>query len=263
MELKGKQKAAMLLMSLDRMSAAELLKGVDNEVIRDLAVELEYLDLTVLQDSRQNTEIALEFCNSLQAKERFYLKGFFGTVLKNTVGEKKTEQIETHIQNLLQKADPITSTRLALDLRNLDKDIRNGLLALVREKDIEIADMLAETMILWVDIPEVSDKSLQKALRKIDTKKLASAMVDGEDEIVEKIKSNISKRMAVRLEKKSTITSNATMDEIEEARKHIVTILRDMNIKGELSFVADDEARHIHGQYYQEDIIATNSVKDR
>ena len=170
MELKGKQKAAMLLMSLDRMSAAELLKGVDNEVIRDLAVELEYLDLTVLQDSRQNTEIALEFCNSLQAKERFYLKGFFGTVLKNTVGEKKTEQIETHIQNLLQKADPITSTRLALDLRNLDKDIRNGLLALLREKDIEVANMLAEMMILWVDIPEVSDESLQKALRKMDAK---------------------------------------------------------------------------------------------
>lgn len=260
--IKGKQKAAMLLMSLDRASAAELLKGVDNKVIRDLAVELEYLDLMGLQDNRENTEIAFEFCDSLEANERFHLSGFFGAVLKNTVGGEKAEQMQTQIQNLLQKADPITSGRLSLDLRNLDKDIRNGLLALVREKDIEVANMLAAMMILWSDIPQVSDETLQKALRGVDVKKLASALVSGEDEIVEKIKSNLSARMAVKLEKKSILISNATTDEIEDARKHIVKILRDMNIKGELTFVEDVEARHIHGQYYQQDIIATNSVKD-
>jgi flagellar motor switch protein FliG len=33
--LNGKQKAAMLLMSLDAVSAAELLKGVDSEVVQE------------------------------------------------------------------------------------------------------------------------------------------------------------------------------------------------------------------------------------
>ncbi|MCK5472800.1 MAG: flagellar motor switch protein FliG, partial [Planctomycetes bacterium] len=40
----GKQKAAMLLMSLDAVTAAELLKGMPPEKIRDIGTELAQLD---------------------------------------------------------------------------------------------------------------------------------------------------------------------------------------------------------------------------
>jgi flagellar motor switch protein FliG len=46
MGLTGKQKAAMLLMTLDAATAAELLKGIDPQVVQELAVELAYLDTT-------------------------------------------------------------------------------------------------------------------------------------------------------------------------------------------------------------------------
>ena len=262
MELKGKQKAAMLLMSLDTVTSAELLKGVDDKVLLELAVELEHLDAMGLQDNKQNYEIARQFCNSLQTKERFHFSGFFSMVLKNTVGEEKAEQIQTQIQNLLEKKGSVASISLAFDLRSLDKDLRNGLLAAVREKDSKVADIITDLMIFWGDIPLVSDRTTQKALRRIDTKKLALSLVGCKASIVEKIKNNISKWTAGRLEKKALTISNASADEIEEARKHIVKTLRSMNIKSELTFVEDD-ARYVDNQYYQEEIISTTSVKDQ
>jgi flagellar motor switch protein FliG len=42
--LTGKQKAAMLLISLDAASATELLKGVDSGKVEELAAELAHLD---------------------------------------------------------------------------------------------------------------------------------------------------------------------------------------------------------------------------
>ncbi|MBW8036086.1 MAG: hypothetical protein FVQ79_10765 [Planctomycetes bacterium] len=262
MELKGKQKAAMLLMSLDTVTAAELLKGVDNKVLQELAIELEHLDATGLQDSKQNAEIARQFCDSLRPKEIFCFKGFFNTVLKNTLGDEKAEQIQTQIQNFLKKKDPITSISLALDFRSLDKDIRNGLLASVREKDSNAADIIAGLMIFWGDIPLVSDRTIRKALRRIGTKELALSLVGCEDSTIEKIKNNISRWTIGRLEKKASVISNASTDDIEKARKHIVNILRDMNIKGELSFV-DDDATYIHNRNGLEEIIPSNSVKDQ
>jgi len=44
MVLTGKQKAAMLLMSLDAPTATELVKGLDTEVVNELAVELSHLE---------------------------------------------------------------------------------------------------------------------------------------------------------------------------------------------------------------------------
>ena len=76
MALTGKQKAAMLLMSLDAATAAELVKGLDPEVVKGLAVELAYLDAAGYKSNKQTAEIAREFYNSLQKSDVFNLNSF-------------------------------------------------------------------------------------------------------------------------------------------------------------------------------------------
>lgn len=66
MALTGRQKAAMLLMSLDATTAAELLKGVDAEVVQELALEVAYLDAAGYRSSKQSDEITRQFCSSLR-----------------------------------------------------------------------------------------------------------------------------------------------------------------------------------------------------
>ncbi|MGB2807474.1 MAG: FliG C-terminal domain-containing protein [Sedimentisphaerales bacterium] len=111
MALTGKQKAAMLLMSLDAATAAELLKGVNPELVQELAMELAYLDAAGYQSDEQGAQIARQFCNSLQADEEFHLKGFLKTMLKNTVGNEKAELIQTKIRDLGQERDPFIRIR--------------------------------------------------------------------------------------------------------------------------------------------------------
>lgn len=328
MGLSGKQKAAMLLMSLDAATAAELLKGVDPETVQELAVEVAYLDMSGQHKTGQGTKVARLFYRSLETEQAFHLKDFLGTMLKSTVGQEKADRIQTQIQELLQKRDPFISIRLAnsktlaailekehpkaiavvlselppkkssevlgflsdqirLDavtkmtggesvsheakiriaqmvcghlettsveaavgqdeamrkvavmLRNLNKEIRDGLLTNITQKDEEAAKMIARLMVIWEDIPEIMDRSLQEALREVDSQKLALALIGADETITVKIKNNISERAAATIEEETSLISAPKKADIEEAREKVVNVLRDMNEKGELNFIEE------------------------
>ncbi|MHC4075687.1 MAG: FliG C-terminal domain-containing protein [Planctomycetota bacterium] len=333
MVLTGKQKAAMLLMSLDAVSAAELLKGVNHEVVQELAVELAYLDAAGLRDSRESTEVACQFRDLLQPERGFHLKTFLDTMLKSTIGNEKAEQVQTQIENLLQKRDPFMSIRsadsqvlalvlgkehpqaaavvlselpvrkssevlgllardvrvgavsrmtgsgvvtaeakkriaemvnkrlenfigtreggsvqeggeqplrkVAVILRNLGKELRDGLLVAIQEKDTEAGRKVANLMIVWEDIRQVADRSLQEALRGIDSQKLTLALVRADETISEKIRSNISERAAAAIDEETLLMSASKKDDIAQARREIVNALRKINEKGKLHFIEE------------------------
>ena len=79
----GTQKAAMLLMSLDAATATELLKGLDAEDIHEIAMELAHIDVSNKISNNEKTQIAQEFCSSLQQMEarKFSMKAFLNEML--------------------------------------------------------------------------------------------------------------------------------------------------------------------------------------
>jgi len=331
MALTGKQKAAMLLMSLDAATAAELVKDLDADVVQELAVELANLDAAGFSGNKSG-KIVRQFHHSLQAGETFRLNGFLDEVLKSTVGEEKAGRIQTRIQDVLCNRDPFISIcsvdaqtlalvlgsehphtiavvlselpaakrlevlnyldgsirvsvigrlsdcktmtaeakalvaedvserlntiaihstgkplpswseqslrKVALIVRDLDKEIRDGLLSAIRDKDSRAGEMVAELMVIWADIPQVTDKSLQEALKSVDANKLALALQDADKEIAEKIRANLSGRAASVDEKASLIPAPAEKD-IEDAREQIVRIMRELNEKNGLVFVEE------------------------
>ena len=343
MALTGKQKAAMLLMSLDTVTASELLKGVDTEMVQELAVELAHLDGAGSSRNSQSLKLTRQFCNSLQTNHGFRVKGFLKELLKSTVGDEKTEQIQTGIQELLCKDDPFISIRsadsqtvakilknehpqtaavvlselpveknaevlsfldwgirvcvvsrmsscgvmsaeaktriaetvcrcldavaapvlscesknggaggslptqfepslrkLAVLLRNLVKEIRDGLLGAIQGKNRQAGEMVADLMIVWEDIPHIADRSLKEALRQIDVRKLGLALVKADDRFFRKMKSNISEPMAVMLEEEAIFMSAYKKKDVEEAREEIVRVLREMNERGEIAFIEEE-----------------------
>lgn len=331
--LTGKQKAAMLLMSLDSTAAAELLKDVDAEAVQELAVELAHLDATGFTNNRQDLGVAQQSCKSLPPSHGFRINGFLKEVLKSSVGEEKTEHIQTGIQELLYKNDPFKSIcsaepkalatilenehpqtaavvlseipaekktevlsfldwgirvsivnrmsdcgamsaqaksritgvvckrleavttgkanghlsaqskpsirKMSVILRNMGKEIRDSLLGAIRGKDKHTGEMVADLMIFWEDIPQISDRSLQKALRRIDIKKLALALLRADNHLIQKIKSNISETMAAVLNEQMLLMSAYGQDDIEQAKEDVVDILREMNEKSELTFMEE------------------------
>jgi flagellar motor switch protein FliG len=330
-QLKGKQKAAMLLMGLDAPTAGELLKGMDSQMVQELALELAYLDASGYRDSKESIELAMDFCNHLRGGDTFQFKRFLDEMLKNAVGGDKAQQIQKEIGDLLHRRDPFMPIRsvdpkvlakslenehpqaigvvlaeldakkssevlsllgegvrlsvisrmtsketvgiearlriakmvndrlkaltgaaaagtaqpaadqslrkVAVILRNLVKEVRDGLLGAIREKDGSAADKVAELMIIWEDILFVTDKSLQQALRGVDAKKLALALTNADAAIKQKIKSNISERASAMVDEETSLMSSPKKEDIAAAREELVKTLREMNIKGELMFV--------------------------
>jgi flagellar motor switch protein FliG len=331
MALTGRQKAAMLLMSLDAATAAELVKGLDAEVVQELAVELARLDAAGFRSSKQSAEIVQQFCDSLQTKETFHLNNFLNEMLRTTVGDEKAGQIQIQIQDLLHKRDPFIPIRsidtqtiasvlegehpqaaavvlselpakkssevigllgegirvsavsrmtscetvtveakvriaetvcrhlevvttsgagealavrpeesprkVAVILRNLGKEVRDGLLGAIQGKDDRISEMVANLMIVWEDIPQVADRSLQEALRGVDAKRLALAFHKADEVITEKIRSNISEQAVAAVDEETSLMSAPKKEDVEGAREKIVRVLRQMNEKAELAFI--------------------------
>ena len=318
----------MLLMSLDAVTAAELLKGVDPETVQELAVEVAYLDVSGVHNSLQGAQVARQFYQSLENSQGFHLKDFLATMLKSTVGQEKAQRIQAQIQELLQERDPFIAIRLAdsrtlssvlsrehpqaiavvlselpakkssevlsllgeeirletvsrmtgsesvnpaarmriaqmvsaqlnapdanadaaqgqamrkvaVMLRNLSKEIRDGLLASMAQKDGDIGKRITELMVIWEDIPQVADRSLQQGLRDVDSQKLALALIGSEEAISTKIKSNISERAAATIEEETSLMSSPKKADIEDAREQIVNALREMNDTGELDFMEE------------------------
>ena len=318
--LTGKQKAAMLLRSIDAATAAELLKGVDAQAVQELALELAHLDATGFNTKRYGLKQTQQSYDSPQPNQNFRINGFLKEVLNSSVGGDKTEQIQDGIQELLNTNDPfkiiccndpktiagilekehpqnaavvlseipaeknaevlsfldwgirvsivnrmsncrsiskeakkriaaVVCERLdavsvtcksdslskkskpsirkcAVTLRNLGQEIRDGLLGIIRGKDKKVGDMLVDLMIFWEDIPQISDRSLQKVLRRIDIKKLALSLVKADSKYVHKIHSNVTKPMAALLSEQMLLMSAYKREDIEQAREEIVEIFK-------------------------------------
>jgi flagellar motor switch protein FliG len=329
--LTGKQKAALLLTSLDVATAAEMLKGVDPRMVQELAVELSYLDAAGHRNAKQTAEVARQFCQSLEGESGFQFKNFLREVLKNTVGEDKAQQVQQEIQDLLQKRDPFITIRstdqqklatvletehpqavavvlselppkkgseilgllgegmrvsaisrmtaigsvtpeakariaqmvrkrveslgsaqqiggavqahpeeslrkVAIIVRNLEKEVRDGVLEAIQQKDSEAGEKVMNLMVVWDDIPQIGGRSLQQALRGVDEQQLALALHEAPEEVAEKIKSNISERAAAMVNEEAGLMSAPKKEDIRQARDKIVNALRELNTKGELTF---------------------------
>jgi flagellar motor switch protein FliG len=333
MALSGKQKAAMLLMSLDAATAAELVKGLDDDVVKELAVELSYLDAADFKTGSESTRVVRQFHHSLEAEGTFRLNAFLGEVLKSTVGKEKAGQIQNQIQDILCNHDPFLSIcsvdartlaqvlqnehpqtiaivlselpaakklevlgfldgsvrvsaigrmsdcrvmtdevkaiaaeevcarldavaidrtvwhlptwsheslrKVALIMRQFDKEIRDGLLGAIRDKDRRAGELVAELMIIWADIPNVTDKSLQQALSRIDANTIALAVRSADQAIANKIKSVLSEHAVAAIDEQTSLMPAGGDEDVEKARERIVGILRQMNDNCELVFIND------------------------
>jgi flagellar motor switch protein FliG len=326
----GLRKAAMLLMSLDSATASELLKGLNSEVVTNIAVELAYLDASGVKVREQSHLIVREFCGCLKRPgDGFEIKTFLSKMLDSSVGAKRAAEIQSQIGELLKYRDPFLQIRtadtdqlvaalegehpqavatvlselaqkksseilsklseglriktikrmthpehistetkvrianlilkriegqskgesqalptetkthlrnVALLLRGIAKELRDGLIASIKENDEETSKAIIEFMVIWEDIPAIPDRPLQEALRSVDSQKLAKALVQTDESVKAKIRANISERARALLDEETSLLASPKPDEISGAREELVNALRAMNEKGELTF---------------------------
>jgi flagellar motor switch protein FliG len=153
------------------------------------------------------------------------------------------QMIRTKIESSGQQAGGALQVRpeqalrkVAVIVRNLDKEVRDGVLEAIGQKDAEAGEKIANLMILWEDLPLVAGRSLQQALRGLDERQLALALYEAPDDAVAKIKSNISERAAAMVTEEASLMSSPKKEDVRQAREKIVAAMRELNQKGELTF---------------------------
>jgi flagellar motor switch protein FliG len=341
----GKRKAAMLLMSLDPGTAAELLKGMNTTTVHDIAVEVAYLEQSGYRADAHSGAVVKEFCETLVKRQDAKPKSFLGHMLTSAVGKDKANEITAQIQNAVKQRDPFMAIRemtverlvsglkgehpqvvatillelplkksmeivgmledssraeavrrmtnpeavpweaklkmaamvekkialviekerskqqaaaasapvaaaatttetkqesplrkVALLLRGLGKELREGLVKNIEEKNEELAAGVMEQMVLWEDIPLIKDRSLQESLKGSDPKQLATMFIKADEAIVRKIRSNISERAAAMVDEETSFMKDVPKEEIAKAREAMVATLRELNTKGQIAF---------------------------
>jgi len=126
--------------------------------------------------------------------------------------------------------------KVAVLLRGLDKDFRNALVNSLSEHEKDVAATVQNLMVIWEDLPQVSDRTLQEVLRTVDNRKLALSLIKADEAANKKIRSNISERAGAMVDEEISLLSSPKAEEIEAARQLILDALRAANAKGELSF---------------------------
>ena len=111
---KGIRKAAMLLLSLDAPTAAELLRAVGPDAIKQIATEMTYLQAAGGSGRPAPAELAQEFCQRLGRRgttgpDTDFVKQLLATV----IGERESQEVMEQLSDLVQARDPFLSLRSA------------------------------------------------------------------------------------------------------------------------------------------------------
>lgn len=328
----GIRKAALLLMSLDPPTAAELLKAAEPEVVTEIAAELAYLQASggAVAPAPGDQPVREFFSHLRQRLADTKGNDFLENVLRGALGPERSRDILGRISELVERRDPFMAIRsaepediaealngesphvaglvlselpakvsskvlpllgddvraeavrgmtqeeavspqtrlrvatvvrkrltrtqvgeaaapakvgrekqlrkVAVLLRSLSGDLRNTLLEGIVQADPEAGAEVRRLMVVWEDLPVVSDRSLQEGLRSVDAQTLALAMVDADETTVSKLRSNMSQRQAMLLDEEASLLGKPSQEDVDNARNEFLDALRQLGSNNLLTF---------------------------
>ena len=157
-----------------------------------------------------------------------------GAGVKQLIASMISDELKTFEGETLAERPEQTLRKFAITLSGLEKDIRDQLLNEISKHNEETSATVRRLMITWEDIPSIADRSLQESLRTVESGKLAVALYGADEEIMQKIRSNISERAATMLDEEISLMQEPLEKEILDAREEVVNPLRDANESGTL-----------------------------
>jgi len=164
------------------------------------------------------------------------IKRRVAAIIEKRIEKIEAQQTDVVVVDVMVKPEE-NLRKVAIVLSGMDKELRDSLLDMVKQDDEEIGAMVSKLMVTWDDILTIADRSIQEALRSVNTTHLAVALYGADKQIVQKIRSNISERDAEQLDEESSLMQEPLEEEIIKAREEIVKPLRKANEEGQLRLV--------------------------
>lgn len=114
---------------------------------------------------------------------------------------------------------------------SLSKEIMDELM----DKDPEVAAEIKRLMFLFEDLINLQDKDIQKILREIDRKDLTFALKTSDEELSNKIYSNMSERATELLKEELQYMGMVKLKDVEAAQARIIDVVKQLEEAGDIS----------------------------
>ncbi|MBW7990837.1 MAG: hypothetical protein FVQ84_12590 [Planctomycetes bacterium] len=211
----------------------ELVLALEGEHPQTIAVILSELD------PKKSQEILslLGEESRLKAVCRMINPELVSSGVKQRMAFTVSEKLESLKGETLTERPEQTLRKLAVVLSGLSREMRDQLLDEISKYDEETGSSVRALMITWEDILTIADRSMQEVLRSVESSKLAVALHGADEEIVQKIRSNISERAVASLDEEISLMQEPQKQEILDAREEVVVPLREANEQGTLRMV--------------------------
>ena len=143
--------------------------------------------------------------------------------------ERKFSNIITSSNVKLGGVDYVASI-----MNNLDRSSEKAIFDHLGMENAELADEIRKRMFVFEDIVTMDDRSVQRVLRDCDPRDLVLALKTANNDVANKLFTNMSARMAETIRDDLEITTNVRMKDVEDAQQRIVGIIRDLEERNEI-----------------------------
>ncbi len=158
-----------------------------------------------------------------------------------------------HLLNVLEKVDRITLDNILDYLKNEKPDLY---------------DKVRKFIITFEDIPSFPDQAMQTIIRELKSDNLARGLRNAAPEILNKFFTNMSTSAAAMLKEEMEYGRPATNEEIEEERKKIVDLIKQLEKDGKI-FIREkpksailEGSSDIEAEQEQKQASETSSIND-
>ena len=127
------------------------------------------------------------------------------------------------------------SAKMATLIRSLPKAVRAPVMEELAAQDEELANEVKGQLYQFEDLGTLEDRDLQKVLGKSRTDVLVFALQQVEEELLQSVLANMSKRAKASLLEEMEFKANAKEEEIEEARAEVVKTLIELDESGAIT----------------------------
>ncbi len=119
-------------------------------------------------------------------------------------------------------------------LNRVDRATEKTIIETLEVQDPELAEEIKKLLFVFEDIVQLDDRAVQLVLRQVDSHDLALALKGSGEEVMNKIKRNISKRAAQMLEEEIDYMGPVRLRDVEEAQQKIVAEIRRLEEQGQI-----------------------------
>ena len=213
---------------MDKADVKSMFSALQNERAQTIALVLAHVDA----DKAAGVVAQLDGPRQVQVVESM--------AKLDSVSPAAVKIVEAEMRNKFSNI--VTSTNVKVGgidyvadvMNSLDRSSEMNIFDGIATYDQELADEIRKRMFVFEDIITMDDRSVQRFVRDCDPRDLVLALKAANEEVSNKLLTNMSSRMAQSIRDDLEITTNVRMKDVEEAQQRIVDIIRGLEENNEI-----------------------------